>query len=123
MIKRLLTLFVVVPIGIILIVLAVTNRQPVRIDVPPYVGDAPFLSFSIPLFALVFLAVLAGMFLGSFATWLKQGRHRKQAREQKVEATKWHFEADKEKERADKLVEKISSDEARPTSGALPSPS
>ncbi len=58
MLKRLLTLFVVVPIGIILIVLAVTNRQPVRIDVPPYVGDAPFFSFSVPLFALVFLAVL-----------------------------------------------------------------
>lgn len=123
MLKRLLTLFVVVPIGIILIVLAVTNRQPVRIDVPPYVGDAPFLSFSIPLFALVFLAVLVGMFLGSFATWLKQGRHRKQAREQKVEATKWHFEADKEKERVEELVHKIAGGEKPSNSPALPSPS
>lgn len=123
MLKRLISLFVLIPIGIVLIVLAVTNRQPVSINVPPYVGDEPFLSFSLPLFALVFLAILLGMFLGSFATWLKQGKHRKQARERKVEATKWHFEADKEKERAEELARKVAEADGVSSGPALPSPS
>ena len=137
MLKRLVFLFVLVPMGIILITLAVTNRQPVTIGVPPYVGDAPFVSFSMPLFALVFGAILFGILIGSFATWLRQGKHRKMARERKVEATQWHFQADKEKERAEELAQKVARTDSaanqkpanqkpandKPAGPALPSPS
>ena len=122
MLKRLMTLFVLVPIAIVVITLAVTNRQPVTIGIPPHVGDEPFYSFTLPLFVLVFVAVLVGMFIGSFATWLKQGKHRKRARQQKMEATKWHVEADKEKERAEELARKVASTDATSPDAGLPVP-
>lgn len=119
MLKRLIALVFLAPIGIILIVLAVTNRHPVTIGVPPYVGETPFLSFSVPVFVLVFAAVLAGIFLGGFGTWVSQGKHRKLARSRKVDASKWQFEADKEKKRADELAQKVA---ATDTAASLPSP-
>ncbi len=105
--KRLVTLLVLVPIGIIIVALAVANRQSVTLNVPPDVGGAPFYSQSIPVYALIFIALLVGMVIGSFATWVKQGKHRKQARVQKVEATKAVFEAEKQKERAEDLAQKV----------------
>ena len=120
LLKRLTFLFVLVPVAIVLLTLAVTNRHGVRVDIPPHIGDAPLFSFTAPLFAIVFVSLFAGMFLGSFATWLRQGKHRKLARARKVEATKWHFEADKEKERAEKLAERMAEVDGR--NPALPSP-
>lgn len=118
MLKRLIALFFLVPIGIILVVLAVTNRHLVTIGVPPYVGDTPFLSFAMPVFVLVFAALLVGIFMGGFGTWLGQGKHRKLARSRKVDASKWQFEADKEKKRADELAQKVAA-----TDASLPPPS
>lgn len=123
--KRLITLFIIAPIAILVIWLAVTNRTPVTVAIPPDVGGQPIFTFSAPLYMLIFGSVLLGLVLGSMATWFKQGKHRKAAREQKVEATKWHFEADKAKERADELAEKVALAEGTttPKSLGLPSPS
>jgi uncharacterized integral membrane protein len=109
--KRLATLLVLVPIAIVVVALAVANRQVVTFSIPPQVGDAPLYSFSLPLFAFLFVALLFGMVLGSFATWVTQAKHRKQARVQKVEATKMTFEAQKQAERADSLVESLTSEQ------------
>lgn len=122
MMSRLTTIFILVPIGIIVLALAVANRQPVTLAVPPDVNGEPLLSATIPLFAVIFVALLIGMIIGSCATWVKQGRHRKKAQERKVEATKATFEAQKQKERADALAgEPTAGDEARAKLG-LPAP-
>ena len=109
--KRLATLLVFVPIGIVVVALAVANRQVVTFSVPPQVGDAPLYAFSMPLFALLFVMLMIGMVLGSFATWVTQAKHRKQARVQKVEATKMTAEAQKQAERADLLVETLTNEQ------------
>lgn len=103
--KRLVGLLIFVPIGIIVVALAVANRQIITVSIPPQVGDAPLYSFSLPLFALLFATLFVGMLLGSFATWLTQARHRKQARQQKQQADKMANEASKQAERADALEE------------------
>jgi len=103
MIKRLTTLLIILPIGIIVVALAVANRQGVSLSMPPYVNDEPFLSITLPLFAIIFVSLLVGMVIGSCATWFKQGRFRKAARDGKVEATKNAFEAEKQKNRAEEL--------------------
>lgn len=121
--KRLLALFILVPIGIVVIALAVANRQMVTLSVPPQIGDEPFLSFAIPLYALIFATLIVGMLIGSFATWIKQGRHRKQARAQKVEAVKMAGEAEKQKSRADDLVDEMTSEQKALTALGLPAPS
>lgn len=110
--KRLVGLLIFVPIGIIVVALAVANRQIITVSIPPQVGDAPLYSFSLPLFALLFATLFMGMLLGSFATWLTQARHRKQARQQKQQADKMANEASKQAERADAL-EETSSDEQK----------
>lgn len=107
MLKRLTTLLIVLPIGIIVVALAVANRQPVTLAMPPYINEEPFLSATLPLFAVIFASILVGMVIGSCATWFKQGRFRKAARERKVEATKNAFEAEKQKTRAEELEKQV----------------
>ena len=109
--KRIAGLFVLLPIGILIVALAVANRQVVTVSIPPQVGDAPLYSFSLPLFALLFAVLFVGMMIGSFATWITQGKHRKQARIQKVEATKATFEAKKQAERADAMAETVTNEQ------------
>ena len=109
--KRIAGLFILLPIGILIVALAVANRQVVTVSIPPQVGDAPLYSFSLPLFALLFAMLFVGMLVGSFATWITQGKHRKQARIQKVEATKATFEAQKQAERADAMAETMTNEQ------------
>jgi len=99
--KRIFSLLILVPVGIVIIALSVANRQSITVSIPPQVGDAPLYAFDVPLYALLFATLFVGMLLGSFATWVSQGRHRKEAREQKLEATKLTFEADKIKAESD----------------------
>ncbi|MEP0945042.1 MAG: LapA family protein [Rhizobiaceae bacterium] len=109
--KRIAGLLIFLPIGILVVALAVANRQVVTLAIPPQVGDAPLYSFSLPLFALLFAMLFFGMLIGSFATWVTQGKHRKQARVQKVEATKAAFEAQKQSERADAMAETMTNEQ------------
>ncbi|MGI9363545.1 MAG: lipopolysaccharide assembly protein LapA domain-containing protein [Rhizobiaceae bacterium] len=121
--KRLVGLLIFVPIGIIVVALAVANRQMITVSIPPQVGDAPLYSFSLPLFALLFATLFVGMLLGSFATWLTQARHRKQARQQKQQADKMTSEANKQAERADALEETPSDEQKALTALGLAPPS
>ena len=84
MLRRLVFLLVMLPVAIVLVTLAVANRQVVSVAIPPQIGDAPLYSFSLPLFALIFATLFVGMVIGSFATWVSQGKHRKEARIQKL---------------------------------------
>ena len=107
MMKRLTTLLIILPIGIIVVALAVANRQAVSLSMPPYINDEPFVSLTLPLFAVIFISLLVGMVIGSCATWFKQGRFRKAARERKVEASKNAVEAEKQKTRAEELEKQV----------------
>lgn len=118
MIKRLISLLFLIPIGIVVITLAVANRQPVDVSLVAGIEGQSVVLFSPPLFVLLFAMLIIGMVIGSFATWLTQGKHRKLARDRKVEATKLEFEAEKQKEKAEKL-EKIVVDAAAPKSGSV----
>ncbi|MGH6760594.1 MAG: lipopolysaccharide assembly protein LapA domain-containing protein [Phyllobacterium sp.] len=94
MTNRLVTVLVLIPIAIVLIALSVANRGPVIFTVDPFNPGNPALSYSAPLFVWLFLALILGLLIGSFATWYKQGRHRKQARENRDEAARLRTQAD-----------------------------
>jgi uncharacterized integral membrane protein len=76
--KRIVSLVIFVPLGIVLIVLAVANRQSVKLALNPFRPEDSLLS----------LTVLFGMALGSFVTWWSQGKHRRQARIEAREAVR-----------------------------------
>lgn len=90
--KRIVTLVVFVPLGIVLVVLAVANRQSVTLALNPFQPQDTLLAVSAPLFLFLFLTLLLGMVIGSTVTWWSQGKHRKQARIEAREAIKWQGE-------------------------------
>jgi uncharacterized integral membrane protein len=104
MMKKLVNIVVLVPIGILLIVLSVANRQMVTLALNPFNPADSVLFASAPFFVFLFLAVIVGMILGSLATWFSQGKYRKRARSEASQAVKWHAEAEKHRTRAETMA-------------------
>jgi uncharacterized integral membrane protein len=67
---------ITLPITIVAVVFALSNRQPVVIDIWPLE-----LSLTAPLYLMLLLAALVGFILGGIAMWFTAGRSRKRARE------------------------------------------
>lgn len=86
MFNRFILVVVLVPLAIILIALAVANRGAVSFTLDPFNPGNPALTLELPLFVLLFVALGLGMIVGSLATWVKQGRYRKMARQRGLEA-------------------------------------
>lgn len=85
MYNRFLLIVVFVPLAVILIALAVANRELVAFTVDPFNPGNPSLTLTLPLFVFLFLAVAIGLVVGSAATWFRQGRYRKLARQRAQE--------------------------------------
>lgn len=86
MINRFVLIAVFVPLAIILIALAVANRELVAFTVDPFNPGNPGLTLTLPFFIFLFAALALGMVIGSLATWIRQGRYRKLARQRSIEA-------------------------------------
>jgi uncharacterized integral membrane protein len=95
MVNRIVIVLILVPLAIILIALSVANRAAVSFTIDPFNPGNPALSYSAPLFVWLFAALIVGIILGSFATWYNQGKHRKLARQRKLEAELLRKEARK----------------------------
>ncbi len=86
--KRIVAIVILVPLAVILIALSVANRATTILTVDPFNPGNPALSYSAPLFIWLFGALLIGVVIGSLVTWLTQGKHRRRARDRKLEATR-----------------------------------
>jgi uncharacterized integral membrane protein len=86
MYNRFLLIVVFVPLAIVLIALAVANRDLTAFTLDPFNPGNPALTLQLPLFVLLFAALAIGLIVGSAATWFKQGRYRKLARQRSQEA-------------------------------------
>ncbi|NTJ41189.1 LapA family protein [Agrobacterium larrymoorei] len=102
--KKIVNLLILVPLAIVLIILCVANRQSVTLALNPFEPSDTVMAFTAPFFVFLFLAVIFGVFLGSFATWVSQGKHRKRARTEAREAIRWHDEATKQKAAANAVT-------------------
>lgn len=102
------------PVGIVMVALAVANRKPVTISFDPFNAAAPAFAIDLPLYVVIFAVLMAGVFLGGIAAWLNQGRHRRGERRWREEADRlrWQREQEIERERQAR----------RATLAALPSP-
>ena len=77
---------VLLPLAIVVVLLAVANRGPVTVSLDPFSREAPDIAFTVPLFALIFAAVMLGVLIGGTFTWLAQSKHRQAERIYKREA-------------------------------------
>jgi uncharacterized integral membrane protein len=85
--KTLLKFIVLAPIAALLLIFAFANRHIVTVSFDPFVeGDIPAFAITAPLFLILLLAVMAGVFAGGVATWFAQGKYRKAARRSRAEA-------------------------------------
>ncbi|HEV3247582.1 MAG TPA: LapA family protein [Beijerinckiaceae bacterium] len=69
---------ILVPLALLAVAFAVGNRGNVSLSFDPF-SDTPY-TVDVPLFIVVFAALILGVLIGGIATWLGQGRHRKAAR-------------------------------------------
>mgnify|MGYP001825875202 FL=1 len=104
MTRKLINIIILVPVAIILIVLSVANRNWVTLALNPFDPGDTVLSVGAPFFVFLFVALMIGMVVGSLATWFRQGRYRKKARQEAKEAVRWHTEADKQRERVEAIA-------------------
>jgi uncharacterized integral membrane protein len=86
---------VLLPVAILVVLLAVANRGPVTISLDPFSGGVPEFSVSLPLFAVVFLAVMVGVVIGGVAAWLAQGKHRRARRQSRREVSHLRHETER----------------------------
>ncbi|MGO4570597.1 lipopolysaccharide assembly protein LapA domain-containing protein [Microvirga sp. 2TAF3] len=78
---RFLKALILLPIAVLIVLLAVANRSPVMLSLDPFSQDAPEFATQLPLFAIIFAAVMVGIVIGGTATWLAQGKHRRARRQ------------------------------------------
>ncbi len=94
MIRKVISALILVPLAIIIVIFAVSNRQTVAVSFDPFDQIHPMLSVALPLFALILALVVGGVILGGVATWLGQGRWRWRARHFEAEARALRGEVD-----------------------------
>ena len=97
--RRALKIIILVPLGLLIVVFAVANRQTVIFTLDPLGSTDPNspLVFAVPLFVLAIALLIIGVLVGGIATWLRQGKWRKSARQldREVQALKTDLEGSK----------------------------
>ncbi|MEL6372451.1 MAG: lipopolysaccharide assembly protein LapA domain-containing protein [Pseudomonadota bacterium] len=95
MFKRLLTLLITFPAALALVVLIVANRHNVTMVLDPFNPQDPGIVLPAPFYAFLVGAMLVGVMLGGFATWMSQGKWRQTARRRTQEAMRYQAEAER----------------------------
>ena len=78
--RKLVLPLLVVPLGVLLVALAVVNRKGAVLVLDPFGGVESRLSLEAPLFLFLLGAFALGLIVGGIATWLSQGKWRRTAR-------------------------------------------
>ena len=78
--RKFFTALIVIPLSLILIVFAASNRHFVTVSFNPFDSGDPSLAVSLPLFALIIAVAIVGVVAGGCATWLGQRHWRRAAR-------------------------------------------
>jgi uncharacterized integral membrane protein len=84
--RKAIAALVLVPLGVVIVMFAVANREIVAVSFDPFDAAHPALAFRLPLFILIFVLVGAGVVIGGIAAWLKQHKWRARARRAEAEA-------------------------------------
>lgn len=95
MVRRLVSLLIAFPLGIVLVAIAVSNRHAVQLILDPFRPENPALAVNLPFYLYLLGALIVGAILGGAATWLGQSRWRKTARVQGQRAQRFEAEAER----------------------------
>lgn len=91
---RFLKALILLPVAILVVLLAVANRAPVTLSLDPF-SEVPEFATQVPLFAVIFASVAVGVLIGGTASWLAQGRNRRERRRFRREANTLRYETER----------------------------
>jgi hypothetical protein len=95
MMRKFLAVLILLPLAVVFIAFAVANRQGITISLDPFEQAHPAFIFALPLFALTFFLLIAGVVVGGIAAWLRQGKWRRAARLAQAQARELRAEVDR----------------------------
>lgn len=91
--RNFLKFLILAPVALLFLAFAMANRQNVVVSFDPFRGgDIRAPQIVLPLFIVLIAAVMFGVVLGGAATWFRQRRFRKAAREARARAENLHSE-------------------------------
>lgn len=92
MFRKIVTAVIAVPLAVIIIAFAVANRQWITVSFDPFSSASPAYAASMPLFILIFIALILGVIVGGIAAWIRQSKWRRSARRLEGEVHALHDE-------------------------------
>jgi uncharacterized integral membrane protein len=84
--RKFFTALVVIPLGLIFIIFAVANRHLVTVSFDPFNSVDPSVAVRMPLFVVIIVVAILGVVAGGSATWFRQRRWRRAARQHEADA-------------------------------------
>lgn len=90
--RKFLTALLVIPLGVFFVIFAVANRHLVTVSFDPFNSVTPTVAVTMPLFVLIIAVAMLGVLAGGMATWFRQGRWRRSARQHEAEARQMRTE-------------------------------
>jgi uncharacterized integral membrane protein len=79
--RKLVLALILVPLALVLITLAVVNRMETTLILDPFGGSEGGYALQAPFFLFLLGAFALGLVVGGIATWFRQGKWRRTARE------------------------------------------
>ena len=86
LLRKFFSAVVIIPLGIFFIIFAVANRHLVTVSFDPFNSATPTVAVTLPLFVVIIAVAMLGVLAGGMATWFRQGRWRRAARQGEAEA-------------------------------------
>jgi uncharacterized integral membrane protein len=90
--RKVVSALIVVPLAVVIIVFAVANRQSATVSFDPFSSTSPAYAATLPLFVVIFVALIIGVLVGGIAAWIGQARWRRLARRRDADARVLHQE-------------------------------
>ena len=84
--RKFLTTLIVIPLGLIFVIFAVANRHLVTVSFDPFNSTDPSIAVTLPLFVVIIAVAILGVIAGGCATWFRQRRWRRAARQHEADA-------------------------------------
>ncbi len=67
--RKIFAWIVLAPLAGVVLLFAVANRNWVTVSLDPFSADAPAYAVELPMFLLIFIALIAGVIIGGVAVW------------------------------------------------------
>jgi uncharacterized integral membrane protein len=84
--RKFFTALVLIPLFLVLAVFAVANRHWVTVSFDPFNSTDPSVAVTLPLFVVIIVVAITGVVAGGAATWFRQRRWRRAARQHEADA-------------------------------------